>query len=180
MGVRIWAALVGFGAVVAGIALSAVFGTDFADSAQPLMILLVGASFLAAYLAVVSALIAADESPLIARVSIVCVAVNIATDLVLIPTVGLIGPAIATTLQAAVGATWLVFRALGTDRLLEIARANAPVAIAIAILATDPNSPPLLALVAAASVLSAAPALGWLRENATSLLAARGQSPQGP
>jgi len=180
MGVRVWAALVGFGAVLGGIALPTVFGADFGDSAQPLMILLVGASFLAAYLAVVSALIASDESPLIARVSIVCVAVNIVIDLALIPTVGLTGPAIATTVQSAVGATWLVFRALGADRLLEIARANAPVAVAVAILAIDPGSPPLLALTAVASAVSAVPALRWLRENGASLLAARGETPLQP
>lgn len=180
MGIRVWAALIGFGAVVSAITLAAVFGSSFGDSAQPLMILLVGASFLAAYLAVVSALIAADESPLIARVSIVCVALNIAIDLVLIPTVGLIGPAIATTVQSAVGAVWLISRALGAHRLWEIIRANAPVAVAIAILAIDPSSPPLLALTAIVSALSLAPTLRWLRENGLSLLAARGDSPLQP
>jgi O-antigen/teichoic acid export membrane protein len=180
MGIRVWAALIGFGAVIAALALAAVFGSSFADSAQPLMILLVGASFLAAYLAVVSALIATDESPLIARVSIVCVALNIAIDLALIPTVGLIGPAIATTAQSAVGAAWLISHALGTRRLLEIVKANAPVAVAISVLAIDPSSLPLLALTTIVSALSLAPALRWLRDSGLSLLAARGDSPLQP
>ncbi len=180
MGIRVWAALIGIGAVVSAIALAAVFGSDFADSAQPLMILLVGGSMLAPYLAVVSVLIAADRSPLIARVSIVCVAVNIAIDLVLIPTVGLIGPAIATTAQTAVGAAWLISHALGSRRLLEIVRANAPVAVAIAVLAIDPGSPPLLALAAAVSIVSGAQARHWLRETGASLLSARGNPPLQP
>jgi len=180
MGIRVWASLIGFGAVIAAPALAAVFGSSFTDSAQPLMILLVGASFLAAYLAVVSALIAADESPLIARVSIVCVALNIAIDIALIPTVGLIGPAIATTVQSAVGAAWLISHALGAGRLREIVKANAPVAVAIAALAVDPSSLPLLALTTIVSALSLVPALHWLRDSGRSLLAARGDSPLQP
>lgn len=165
MGVRLWASLIGVGAVTSAIALTAVFGADFSDSAQPLMILLVGASFLAPYLAVVSVLIAADKSKLIARVSIVCVAVNVAVDLILIPTVGLIGPAVATTAQAAVGAVWLLSHTLGTRRLMEIVRVNAPVAVAIGVLALDPTSAPLLIITFAVSVLTAIPGLRWLRSR---------------
>ncbi|HWO16487.1 MAG TPA: oligosaccharide flippase family protein [Solirubrobacterales bacterium] len=165
MGVRLWASLVGVGAVIAAVTLTVVFGESFADSAQPLMILLVGASFLAAYLAVISVLIAADKSTLIARVSIVCVSVNVAVDLILIPTVGLIGPAIATTAQAAVGAVWLLSHTLGTRRLMEIVRVNAPVAIAISILAIDPTSVPLLVITGVISAITAFPAIHWLRDR---------------
>lgn len=180
MGVRIWASLIGLGAVIAAIALSAVFGSGFSDSAQPLMILLVGASFLAAYLAVVSALIAADESPLIARVSIVCVAINIVVDLALIPTIGLVGPAIATTAQTVVGAVWLLFRTLGSRRLLEIIRVNMPVAVAIGVLAVDPGSPTFLAVTGIVSVLMALPALRWLRENGAGLMTGPADTPLQP
>jgi O-antigen/teichoic acid export membrane protein len=170
MGVRLWVSLIGLGAVIAAIVLPTVFGSSFADSSQPLVILLAGATFLAAYLAVVSALIAADESPLIARVSIVCVAINLAVDLALIPTVGLIGPAVATTVQSAVGAIWLLSWALGASRLWEIVRANAPVAVALCLLAIDPGSPALLALAAIVSILTAAPALRWLRSGGIDLM----------
>ncbi len=177
MGVRVWVSLIGFGALTAAIVMPTVFGPGFAESSQPLMILLVGASFLAAYLAVVSVLIAADQSPLIARVSIVCVAINLGIDLVLIPTVGLIGPAVATTVQAAVGAVWLLSRTLGTQRLLEIIRVNAPVAVAISVLAIDPGSPPLLALTAIASIITAVPALHWLRNGGVQLIMSRSENP---
>jgi O-antigen/teichoic acid export membrane protein len=180
MGTRVWAASIGIGTVVTAIALSSVFGSGFSDSAQPLMILLVGASFLAPYLAVVSVLIAADESPLIARVSIACVAINIGIDLVLIPTVGLLGPAVATTAQSAVGAVWLISHALGGRRLIEVVRASVPAAAAIALLAIDPTNPALLALTAIVSLVTAAPALRWLRESAASILAARGETPLQP
>jgi O-antigen/teichoic acid export membrane protein len=180
MGVRLWVALIGLGAAFSAIVLPTVFGPSFAESSQPLMILLVGASFLAAYLAVVSALIAADESPLIARVSIVCVAINLAVDIALIPTVGLIGPAVATTVQSAAGAIWLLSRTLGTKRLLEIVRANAPVAVAVSALAVDTGSPVLLAITAIASLYTAAPALRWLREGGLQLRGAQVDSPLQP
>jgi O-antigen/teichoic acid export membrane protein len=180
MGVRLWVAMIGLGAVIAAIVLPAVFGSSFADSSQPLMILLVGASFLAPYLAVVSVLIAADESPLIARVSIVCVAINLAVDLALIPTVGLIGPAVATTVQSGVAAIWLLSRTLGTQRLLEIVRANAPVAVAISALAIDPGSPLLLALAALAAALTAAPALRWIRQGGIEVITGQADSPLQP
>jgi O-antigen/teichoic acid export membrane protein len=180
MGVRLWVALIGIGAAISAIVLPTVFGPSFAESSQPLMILLVGASFLAAYLAVVSALIAADKSPLIARVSIVCVAINLAVDIALIPTVGLIGPAVATTVQSAVGAIWLLSRTLGTQRLLEIVRANAPVAVAVSALAIDTGSPVLLAITVIASLYTAAPALRWLREGGLQLRGAQVDSPLQP
>ncbi len=180
MGVRLWVGLVGLGAVAAAILLPGVFGSDFSDSSQPLTILLAGATFLAPYLAIVSALIAAGESPLIARVSIVCVAINLGVDLVLIPTVGLIGPAVATTVQSAVGTIWLLSRTLGSKRLLEIGKANAPVAVAICVLAVDPGSPPLLALTALASVLTFAPALHWLRQGGIQLITGGTDAPIQP
>jgi O-antigen/teichoic acid export membrane protein len=170
MGVRLWVGLIGLGAVIAAIVLPTVFGSGFADSSQSLVILLAGATFLAAYLAVVSALIAADESPLIARVSIVCVAINLAIDLALIPTVGLIGPAVATTVQSAVGAIWLLSNSLGASRLWEIVRVNAPVAVALCVLAVDPGSPILLSLATIVSILTATPALRWLRGGGIDLI----------
>jgi O-antigen/teichoic acid export membrane protein len=180
MGVRLWVGLVGLAAVAAAIVLPAVFGSSFADSSQPLMVLLAGATVLAAYLAVVSALIAADESPLIARVSIVCVAINIGIDLVLIPTIGLIGPAVATSVQSAVAAIWLLSRTLGTERLLEIVRVNAPVAVAICALAVDPGSPPLLGLTALLSLFIAAPGLRWLRAGGIRMMAGQSDMPLQP
>lgn len=171
MGLRLWSALVGLGAVAAALLLADVFGSGFADSATPLMLLLAGASFLAPYLAAVSVLIAAGESALIARVSLACAALNIVVDLILIPTVGLVGPAIATTLQAAAGGAWLLGRALGAKRLLELGRASAPVFLTVAALAADPSSPPLLALTGAAAALTALPALRWLRQNPIALRA---------
>jgi O-antigen/teichoic acid export membrane protein len=180
MGIRLWVGLIGLGAVVSSIVLTSVFGSGFADSAQPLIALLVGASFLAAYLAVVSALIAADRSTLIARVSLVCVAINIVIDLVLIPTVGLIGPAVATSVQSAIGGIWLISHTLGRRRLLEIGRANAPVAAMLSVLAIDPRNPVLLAATVIVSLLSAAPALRWLRTSGTHLLSGRAESTLQP
>ncbi len=180
MGVRLWASLIGLGAVTAAITLAAIFGSDFSESAQPLMILLSGASFLAAYLAVVSVLIAADESPLIARVSIICVTINIVVDLALIPTIGLAGPAIATTVQTVVGAVWLLFRTLGSHRLLEIVKINVPVAVALGVLAVDPGCPALLAVTGVVSVLTALPALRWLRENGARLISGAADAPLQP
>lgn len=177
MGVRLWASLVGLGAIVAAVSLTSVFGSNFGDSTQPLMVLLVGASFLAPYLAVVSVLVAADQGSLVAKVSVVCVTINIVVDLILIPPVGLMGPAVATTVQVAVAAVWILYRCLGRQRLTEIIKVNAPVAFAIAVLAVDPTSALFLGATVLVSFITAIPAIRWLRINGSQLFAGRAESP---
>jgi len=162
-GVRVWGSLVVLGCIVVSVVLTAVFGQDFSGAARPLAILLCGATLLAAYLAVTSVLIAAGEVALILKVSLICVSINLLLDVALIPLVGLLGPAIATTAQTLVGAGALLNRVFDRAQLLRLLVASAPPAVCLGILAIDPTDLRLLALATITAVLSSIPAARWLR-----------------
>ena len=165
-GTSFWAGALALGAVIAGFALPHVFGSGFEQSAAPLAVLLVGTIFLLSYFAITPALLAAGRAKLLARVALVSVVVNVGLDLVLVPTIGVVGPAIATTAQTIFGAVALIFVALGREALERVLLAGGPCAFALALLAIDPRSPLLIAIAIASAALSAALGVAALRRPA--------------
>ena len=160
----LWAALIAVGGAVGGMLLPVVF-SDAYEEAVPALLLLLGGSgiFIAVYFAMLPALIAAGRSQLVARVAVASVAINIGLDLVLVPTVGIVGPALATfaqTLFAAAVLAWRVLGGRGSLRLLGIA---APAAATTMLLALDPTGAGLIALCVLSALLTAAWAASALR-----------------
>lgn len=139
-GSQLWAGGVGIGALLGAISVPAVFGADFEPSIVPLVALLAGATTLAPYFAVVSPLIAAGGGRLMATVGLVGVSANIALDLLLIPAIGIVAPAIVTALITAAAGAFLVWRALGPGILLRVSSRVVPAALAIAVLAVEPQN----------------------------------------
>lgn len=163
---RLWSAIVAAGTLLAVLTLPAVFGSGFEDSIAPMAVLLSGAIFLAAYFAVTPVLLAAGHTRLLAQVALISVVVNVGLDLVFVPLVGVMGPAIATTAQTFFGAAALVFAALGWLALRSVVLAGAPVALAVAALgAIGPRNPALAVLVAAIAALSLVLGLRALRDS---------------
>lgn len=141
-----WATLVGVTGVVAAFVLPVVFGSGFEGTSAPLLLLLGGSGvFSVVYYALLAALIGAQRSRLVARVSVASVAVNIVLDLILVPAFGVVGPAFATMGQTLVGTFALALVVLGRDACLKIAAVSAPVVATTMLLAIDPGSVPLAA-----------------------------------
>jgi O-antigen/teichoic acid export membrane protein len=152
-GSQLWAGAVGLGALLGAIAVPAIFGADFEPSIVPLLALLAGATTLAPYFAVVSPLIGAGGSRLMAAIGLVGVGANVALDLLLIPAIGIVAPAVITALITAAAAAFLVWRALGPGTLLRVSSRVVPAALAIAVLAADPQSLGLRSLTGIVSLL---------------------------
>lgn len=158
-----WSAIVAATAVGAAIALPHAFGSGFDRAYSPLMILLAGSGIWAAgYFLVLPALIASGHAGLIARVSVVAVAINLTLDVLLVPAIGVLGPAIATVAQTLFATAALCVFALGTRTSLSVFAVGTPGVIGVAILAIDPMEPALMLVAACGAALSAALAL-WLR-----------------
>jgi O-antigen/teichoic acid export membrane protein len=162
----LWAALIGIGGVVAAFVLPVLFGDSFEETTVPLLLLLGGSGvFAAVYYPLLTALIGAGRSRLIARVSIVSVVTNIVLDLILVPTIGLIGPAFATfgqTIVGAVGLSWLVLGRGATLRLLAV---GLPVIATTMVLAIEPKNFALAGLALAAALGTAAWAARDMRRS---------------
>ena len=165
-GTSLWATAVAVGSVVVGFALPHVFGSGFEDAAAPLAVLLLGTIFTIGYFAVSPALLAAGKARLLAKVAIYSVAINLALDLILVPLIGVMGPAIATAAQTIFGAVVLILVAMGRRALERVLLAGAPCALALAALAFDPTSPILVAITLAAAAASAVVGLSALRRRA--------------
>ncbi len=159
----LWGAAVAVGAVAVGTLMPHIFGSGFKDAAAPLAVLLVGTIFLVGYFAVTPVLLAAGRTKLLARVALVSAAINIGLDLILIPPLGVVGPAVATTAQALFGLVALVLVAIDRRALERLLLAGGPCTVALVALAFDPTSPPLIALTLAAALLSAGIGLRSLR-----------------
>jgi O-antigen/teichoic acid export membrane protein len=162
----LWAALVGVGALLAGALLPVVFGSAFEDTVPALLLLLGGsATFIAIYFAVLPALIAAGRTRLIARVAVASVAINVGLDVVLVPLLGVIGPALATFAQTLFAAGALALAVLGAGAALRLLAVSAPVAATTMLLAAGATDAALLVLCALAALATATWALGFSRRR---------------
>jgi O-antigen/teichoic acid export membrane protein len=162
----LWAALVGLGGVVAALLLPVAFGSDFEATTPPLLLLLGGSGiFIATYFAVLPALIAAGHTPLIARIAIGSVVINIALDLALVPPLGVSGPAFATFAQTLFATVAVALAALGTAATLRLLAVAAPAAAATMALAADPGDARLSILCAVVALATAAFCLASLRRS---------------
>ncbi|MGE5407498.1 MAG: polysaccharide biosynthesis C-terminal domain-containing protein [Syntrophothermus sp.] len=162
----LWAALIATGAAVSGVLLPVVFGAAYEEAVPPLLLLLGGSGvFIAVYFAVLPGLIGAGRSDLVARVAVASVAVNVGLDIVLVPLVGIIGPALATFAQTLLAAAVLAWRARGRRGSLRLLAIGTPAAAATMLLAVNPTGPGLMALCLAAALASAAWAVSSTRRH---------------
>lgn len=160
----LWSAVVAATAVGAAIVLPYAFGSDFDAAVTPLMVLLAGSGIGAAgYFLVLPALIASGHAKLLAKVSVVAVAINLTLDLLLVPGLGVLGPAIATVAQTLFATAAICVFALGARFSLRVFGVGLPAAIGVTLLAVDPTAPALIALAALAAILSAILGLGLTR-----------------
>lgn len=149
----LWAALVGIAGVAGAFILPLVFGSSFEETSVPLLLLLGGSGvFAATYYALLAALIGAQRSDLIARVAIASVVINIVLDLILVPMIGVVGPALATFAQSLVGTLVLSTVVLGRGATLRLLAVCAPVIAATMVLAIDPDEVSLAAIAVVAAV----------------------------
>ncbi len=152
----IWSAIVAATAVGSAIVLPYAFGADFDAAYTPLMVLLAGSGIGAAgYFLVLPALIASGHARLIAKVSVVAVAINLSLDLALVPGLGVLGPAIATVAQTLFATAVLCAFALGTRSSLSVFAVGVPGAIGVTLLAIDPTAIPFMFAAALGAVFSA-------------------------
>jgi O-antigen/teichoic acid export membrane protein len=136
----LWAALVGLCGVGAALVLPLVFGASFERTAVPLLLLLGGSGvFAASYYALLAGLIGARRTQLVARVAIASVVINIGLDLILVPAIGVVGPALATFAQSLVGTLVLALVVLGRGATLKLVAVSTPVIAATMLLAVDPE-----------------------------------------
>lgn len=150
----LWAGVVGFAALGMALCLPVAFGSDFEGAASPMLLLLSGAVFFAGYFAVLPALVAGGDAAYLAKVSALCVVINVGLGVALTPSLGVEGPALATYVQSVFGAVALIARAVGRRAVIGVMTAGIPVAISAAAFAIDPGSPVLAALLAAVGAIS--------------------------
>jgi O-antigen/teichoic acid export membrane protein len=149
----LWAALIAAAAAVSVVVLPVAFGSDFNDAATPLVVLLAGSGIFAAiYFAILPGLIASGGTRLVAKVAAVSVVINISLDLILVPAIGILGPALATAAQSIFGTAALATIVLGTRASLRFLAVSAPAIVSMSLLAIDPSSVPLTALCALVAV----------------------------
>lgn len=102
LGARLWGGAVAAGGIVVGLLLPPVFGDDFARANAPLMLLLSSTALSLGYFAATPSLVAAGRTAAMAKLGAVAIAINLALDLILVPTIGIEGPAYATIAQTVV------------------------------------------------------------------------------
>ena len=143
----LWSALIAATAFGSALLLPVAFGEGFEATVPPLLVLLGGSAvYMAAYFAVLTALVGAGRTRLLAQISMISVAINIGLDLVLVPTVGLVGPAFATLGQTVFGMIALSLAVLGAGATLRLLAVGLPATAATMLLALSPLNPALLAL----------------------------------
>lgn len=143
----LWAALIATAAVSSAIFLPIAFGPAFADAVTPLLVLLAGSGvFAAVYFAVLPGLIAAGRSGLVAKVAGGSVAINIVLDLVLVPILGVLGPALATVGQSLFGTVVLASIVLGFRPTLRLLAVGVPAMLGCTLLAINPDDARLMIL----------------------------------
>jgi O-antigen/teichoic acid export membrane protein len=161
----LWAVLVAGIALGAAFAIPIVFGANFQDAIAPLMLLLAGGIFAGGYFLVLPGLIASGRALLIARISLISVGINLFLDLILVPTIGLIGPAIATAGQTLFASMALMWAVLGGRAAVRVLASGLPAATAVALLAMSPRAPALVVMTVVASALTLAWGVASLRRS---------------
>jgi len=91
--------LVSFLAIFGKVLIEAIFTKDFLPSYIPLLILLIGYSFYAAYMSVGGCLSSIGKVKIIFKISLLCAILNTLFNIILIPRFGLIGAASATSVS---------------------------------------------------------------------------------
>jgi O-antigen/teichoic acid export membrane protein len=155
IGAYLWGALIVSGAIVSALLLPQIFGEGFRDAVAPLMILLSGTALGIGYFAATPAMVAGGRTATLARLSATAVAINLGLDLILVPAIGLNGPAIATVAQTVFSAAAVLWAVLGTREAARMLFAGLPAALGIAVLAIGETETAALAVAALAGVLSA-------------------------
>ncbi len=151
----LWAALIAASAVASVIVLPYAFGPDFAAAATPLLVLLGGSGiFAAVYFAVLPGLIASGRTGLVAKVAGGSVAINIALDLILVPILGVLGPALATVGQSLFGTIVLTGIVLGVKPTLRLLAVGVPAMLATTLLAIDPDNVRLMVFCGSIAVMT--------------------------
>ena len=154
----LWAALIGVGGVIGAFVLPLLFGKSFEETTVPLLLLLGGSGvFAVVYYPLLTALIGAGQSRRIAWVSVAAMATNLILDLILVPTVGVTGPAFATFGQTLVMTLTLAWTVLGRDATVRLVAVATPVMATTMVLAIEPKNVPLAALAVVAALATA----GW-------------------
>lgn len=149
----LWAALIAASAVGSVIVLPHAFGSDFDAAVTPLLVLLAGSGiFAAVYFAVLPGLIAAGRTGLVAKVAGGSVVINIVLDLILVPTLGVLGPALATVGQSLFGTIALAGIVLGIRPTLRLLAVGVPAMVGTTLLAINPDDGRLAVLCALIAV----------------------------
>lgn len=170
-----WSAVVAAIAIVSAIVVPHAFGAEFEDSLPPLMVLFAGSGICgAAYFLVLPALIAAGRTVLIAKVSVISVTINLVLDLILVPQIGVMGPALATVGQTLFATAALAAAALGHRAAIGVASVGVPAVVGVALLAVDPDDVLLLSVATATVLASVALALAFVGGRAGLVSAFRG------
>lgn len=164
-GAYLWGALIVSGAIVSALLLPQVFGEGFRDAVAPLMILLSGTALGIGYFAATPVLVAGGRTVTLARISAVAVAINLCLDLILVPTVGLNGPAIATVAQTVFSTAAVLWVVVGSRRATKMLFAGLPAAAGIAVVAAGETETVALAVALLAGLVSASLGVRALRAS---------------
>ncbi len=96
-------------------------------------------------------------------------AINLILDILLVPGLGVLGPAIATVAQTLFATAALCVFALGARLSLRLFAVGVPGALGVTLLAIDPTAVSLMAVAALTAVLSAILAIELTRRRAPDL-----------
>jgi O-antigen/teichoic acid export membrane protein len=170
----LWGGAVLAGAAVLCLMIPVVFGSDFKGATEPTMLLLVSTILGLGYFAATSVLVAGGKTAVIAKLGVVAVTINLGLDLILVPTIGINGPAYATLAQTLVSTAAALAVTSGWRDTAALMLAGLPAAAAVGLLAVGPRDPVPLAIAVLVSLASVAIGLrGWLamRDSAAPLAA---------
>ncbi len=160
----LWSALIAAAAVCSVVVLPYAFGPEFAAAAPPLLVLLAGSGiFAAAYFVVLPGLIGAGHTSLVAKVAAGSVVINIVLDLILVPKLGVMGPALATVGQSIFGTAALAGKVLGVGATLRVFAVGTPAVVGTTLLAIKPDDAGLAVTCAAIAIGTGLWALGMTR-----------------
>jgi O-antigen/teichoic acid export membrane protein len=134
----------------------AVFGMEFEAGDGVAALLLATACLLAPYYALVPALIASGRIRTLMWVSLAAALVNIVIDILLVTPIGIWAAAVGTAAQTSLATAALVLDAFGPRALPRLTATAVVPLTGLGVLAAWPDSPLVLAAVAAVAVASLA------------------------
>jgi O-antigen/teichoic acid export membrane protein len=149
-----WGAAVVGGGILVGFLLPPVFGSDFEGASAPLMLLLSSTVLALGYFAATPVLVAAGRTAVIAKLGLVAIAANLMLDLLLVPTIGIEGPAYATIAQAAISTAVAVAIASNWRVSATVMLVGLPAAVGVGLLALGARDPLPLAIAVLAGLTS--------------------------